>query len=166
RELAQLHAALAADADFVQQARGALPRVGRREPEQAAEVAQELLGGEVVVEVRVLGEVADAPLHAEVAGGAAEDLRTAAGREHQLHQQLQRRGLAGAVGPEKAEDFAGGNRDRQAIEGAVRPLAPEPDRVILGQLLGAKRGVHVTWRGPIRTRWPAGSTGAPSSHRA
>ena len=61
---------------------------------------------------------------------------------HQLHQQLQRGRLAGAVGPEKAEDLARLDVERQPIERAIRTLAPEADGVVLRQLVSGK-GSHV-----------------------
>ena len=61
-------------------------------------------------------------------------------RENQLHQQLEGGGLAGAVGPEEAEDFALRRPRASGVERAVRPLAPEPDVVVLGQLVGGERG--------------------------
>src|SRR5262249_30141685 len=127
------------DADFVEQPAGAGAALTGRVAEEAGEVDEELLRGQVVVEVRVLRQVTDAPLDGNVAERPAEDLAAARGRKHQLHQQLQRRRLAGAVGAEKAEDLAGRDLQRQAIERAIRALAPEADRVILGELRGRKR---------------------------
>ena len=45
--------------------------------------------------------------------GRAENLRAARRREDQLHQQLERGGLAGAVRAEEAEDLAGLDVERQ-----------------------------------------------------
>ena len=42
----------------------------------------------------------------DVGGGLAEDEGVAVGREEQAEQQLDGGGLAGAVGPEQAEDLA------------------------------------------------------------
>ena len=111
-------------------------------PNSRAKYVEQLLGGQVVVEVRVLGQVADAAPDGDVADRPAEDLGVAAGRKHQLHQQLQRGRLAGAVGAEEAEDLAGLDLERQAIERAVRARAPEADLVVLGEVVRADRGLH------------------------
>ena len=51
---------------------------------------------------------------ADVADRAAQDLGAPGGRINQLHQQLERRGLARAIGPEKPEDLAGLDFEREA----------------------------------------------------
>ena len=141
RELAQLQPALGADADLVEQPARARAALGGAIAEQPGEVLEQLLGRQVVVEVRILGQVADAALDGEIAERPAEQLRAARRREDELHQQLQRGGLAGAVGAEEAEDLARLDLERQAVERPVGPLAPEADRVVLGQLVGGQR-VH------------------------
>src|SRR5215471_5983854 len=108
----------------------------------------------------MFGKVADTLFRRKVADRPAEHLGPARCREHQLHQQLQRRGFASAVGTEEAEDLAPRNGEREAVERPIGALAPESNRVVLGELLGAKRSVHVTWCAPARTRSPAGSTAA------
>ena len=120
--------------DLVEQRRDPRAALGRGVAEERREVVEQFLGRQVVVEVRVLGKVADAPPTVEIADGPAEDLGAAGGREDQLHQQLERGGLARAVRAEKAEDLAGLDRERQAVERAVRALAPEADRVVLREL--------------------------------
>ena len=135
RELAQLEAPLGAEPDLVEQPRHAGGPLGAPVAEQAGEVAQQLLGGEVVVEVRVLGQVADPPLHLEVAERPAENRRRPGRRVDQLHQQLEGRGLAGAVRPEESEDLARLDGEGQAVEGAVRPRPPEADLVVLRKLV-------------------------------
>src|SRR3712207_7359385 len=57
----------------------------------------------------------------------SEDRGASRGWKDQLHQQLQGGALAGAVGSEKAEDFAGLDGQRQAVQGAVRTGPPESD---------------------------------------
>ena len=109
--LAQRQAALGADAEPIEGGRDALPPIGRRHAEQPPVVVEQLLGGQVIVEVRVLRQVADAPADGDVTERPAEDLGVAAGGKHQLHEQLQRGGLAGAVRTEKAEDVAGRDVD-------------------------------------------------------
>ena len=103
----------------------------------------------------------------EIAERPAEDLGAAGGRKHQLHQQLQRRRLAGAVRAEEAEDLARLDLERQAVERAVRALAPEADRVVLRQLVGGKRAgtsrCAATWRAAARRRSPDRRTAAASA---
>ena len=128
RELPQLKAALGADTDAVEQRADALAAVGAGIAEQLPEVVEQLLGGEVVVEVGVLRKVADAPARRDVADRPPENLGAPGRRKDQLHEQLQRGGLAGAVRAEEAEDLARLDVERQAIERAVRARAPEADR--------------------------------------
>ena len=121
---------------------------------------QQLLGRQIIVEVRILGEVADPPFRVEIAEGPSENLSVSRGREDELHEQLERGGLAGAVGAEKTEDFSGLDGEREAIERAVRALAPEPYRVIFGELVNGQRG-HITsrrWRAAARRQSPDRST--------
>ena len=65
---------------------------------------------------------------ADVADRPAQDLGAPDGRENQLHEQLERGRLAGAVGAEEAEDLAGSissDRRSSARYGRVRqkPIA-------------------------------------------
>ena len=78
----------------------------------------------------------------DVANRPAQDLGAARRRENQLHQQLERRRLAGAVGTEEAEDLARLDLERQAVEGAVGPRAPEADCVVFGELVDAYGSRH------------------------
>ena len=55
-------------------------------------------------------------------------------REYQLHQQLECRGLAGAVGTEEPEHLALPHVEREPIEGAIGALAPESEGVVFGEL--------------------------------
>ena len=116
-----------ADTHAIKKRRHPLPAVDARKAEKPREIREELFGREVVVEVRVLGKVADALPRRDVANRPAQDLGTARRRENQLHQQLERRRLTGAVGTEEAEDLARLDLERQAVEGAVGPFAPEAD---------------------------------------
>ena len=61
--------------------------------------------------------------------------------KNQLHQQLQRGGLAGAVRTEKAEDLAPATPAGQAVERDVGTRPPEADRVVLGEPFGSD-GIH------------------------
>ena len=60
RELPQLQPALGADPDAIEKRRHPLGAIGGRIPEQLREIAEQLLGGQVVVEVGILRKVADA----------------------------------------------------------------------------------------------------------
>ena len=91
-------------------ARAARSRV---EAEQAGAEAQELAPGEVVVEVRVLGQVAD------LSRARRRRARTVPERRpHQPERDLDGGRLAGAVGPEQPEDVA-----------AARPSRSTPLRI-------------------------------------
>ena len=74
RELPQLEPAFAADADLVEQTARAGATIAARVAEEPREIRQQFLGSQVVVEVRILRQVADAALDVEVADGTAENL--------------------------------------------------------------------------------------------
>ena len=184
RELAERLAALPADADLVEQRVHAPAAVGCPNAEQAAVVREQLLGGEVVVEVGLFRQVSEAALGGQIARRTPEDAGFSRRGKHQLQQQLQRGGLAGAVRPEKAEHLAGAHLQREPIEHAPRPLAPETDGVVLGQLDGfdrgcqssvgaarARRDVHLLSIGHLaravaRWRSPDRNTAAPARPRS
>src|SRR5436309_6165708 len=63
-------------------------------------------------------------------------------RTYQLHQQLECRGLAGAVGTEEPEHLALAHVEREPIEGAIGALAPESDGVVFGELECRERCSH------------------------
>src|SRR5262245_14696790 len=119
-ELPQVQPTLRADAYLVQELRHAsLPRRASI-TKQTRKVSEQLLGGEIVVEVRILGQVADAPPDLDVADRAPQNLGPTGCRVNQLHQQLERGGLAGAVWSEEAKDFSLVNVEGQSIERDVR----------------------------------------------
>ena len=107
---------------------------GRHVEEPAVEV-ERLLGVEEAVEVRFLGQVADALVLAHVGGGLAEDEGLAVGREEQAEKELDGGGLAGAVGAEEAEDLAAIDFHGEGAEGVLFATAPEV-AVNLRQLAG------------------------------
>ena len=78
----------------------------RRVSKELTEIVQQLLRGQVVVERRILRKIADAPARGEIADRPSENLGAPGGRVDQLHEQLERGGLAGAVGTEEPEYFA------------------------------------------------------------
>ncbi len=145
--LAQLHAPLGAQDPpgraAVVTRRGPL---GRRQVEQARKVVQQLLGRQVVVEVRVLGQKADAAAHAEVAHGPAENGRVAGGGKDQLHQQLEaswscpRRWGRETRRPRRARPSASADRARDR-DGVARSRPGSPS---------SARGCRL--RGPYRIR--------------
>ena len=143
RELAQPHPPLPCHPDFIEHARDAGAHVGAGIAEQPREIREHFFRGQVVVVIRVLGEKADASPHLEITDGTPKDLRAAAARINQLHQQLERRALAGAVRPEKTKHLAGLHLERQRIERAVRTRPPESNEVILAKSFSLDRCRHV-----------------------
>jgi len=129
RELAKLETPLRSDAHAIERGGHAAAEVCQAE--QPAVISEQLLGAQVVVEVRVLREVSDALPHGDVADGTSEDLGAPARRKDELHEQLERRGLAGAVGTEKPENVTADDVNRQAIQRAIRTRTPESDRIVL-----------------------------------
>ena len=110
-----------------------LRRTAGVEVEQPAVEVERLLGVEEAVEVRFLGQVADAFVLVDVGGGLAEDEGLAVGGEEQAEQQLDGGGLAGAVGAEQAEDFALVDLEVEGVQGGLLLPAPEV-AVDLGQV--------------------------------
>ena len=130
-------------------------RSAPRDSRRARRSSQQLFGGQVVVEIGILGQVADAPFDGEIAERAAQNLGVAGGRENQLHQQLQRGRFARAVGAEKAEDLARLDLEGQAIERAIGALAPEADARSLSSARGSQAACHrsaIPWPAAARRR--------------
>ena len=86
RELAQLEPPLRRDADLVEESRGARAGFRGAVPKQRCEVGQELLGRQMVVEIRIFRKVSDALLKAKIACRITEHFGAAARRKHELHQ--------------------------------------------------------------------------------
>ena len=136
-KLPQLQPTLRADAHVVQQLRYAsLPR-GATITKQGSKVFEQLLGGEIVVEVRILWQVPDAAPDLDVADRAPQNLGPTGCRVNQLHQQLERGGLAGTVWSEEAKDLPFTDFERQCIERDIGAGTPEADAIMLGQRLRA-----------------------------
>src|SRR4029079_14628519 len=106
RVLAQRELARALEPDAREQPVGPRPTLGARHVEEAPDEIEQLLAGEVVVEVGALGQVAEAALGVEIRPRAAEEAHAASRREDQAHEHLDGGGLAGAVGSEEPEDLA------------------------------------------------------------
>src|SRR5262249_41245818 len=136
----ELQTSLGADADFVEQPLGARTAFAGAVPEEPGEIAQQLFSGQVVVEVRILREVANPALYRKVARRFSKELSASRGRIDELHQQLQRGGFAGAVRTEKSEHFAALDLERQAVQGAIRPRTPEANRVVFREFVGGQGG--------------------------
>src|SRR5882762_76956 len=102
---------------------------GRVQPEQPRVKVEELLPGEVVVQVRVLGQEADAPSGPDLRGVLAKQADDARIRKDQAQRQLDRGGLAGAVGADGAEDLPLPDRQAETAQDPVladrqvRPVA-------------------------------------------
>src|SRR5690242_703277 len=77
-----------------------------RQPEQAPMKMQQLARVQAIVKAEVLGEKPHARASFGVAERRAEHRAGARSRRDETEQQLQRRRLAGAVRPQKAENLA------------------------------------------------------------
>src|SRR5450759_1010404 len=87
---------------------------------QSSVQMEELRGGEPVVKPKVLWQKANLPARINVARGRAEHLGVAARWSYQAEEHLDRRALARAVGPEKAEDLTAIHRQRQTVNRDAR----------------------------------------------
>ncbi len=106
-----------------------------RHLEQPSVELKRLLGVQELVEVRLLGQVADPLVLGDVGRRLVEDQRLALGREQQAEQQLDRGRLSRAVGPEQAEDLAAIHLQVEGLERLDLGAAPEI-AVDLGQVPG------------------------------
>ena len=84
---------------------------------------------EVVVKVGLLGKKTDLRLDIRIGPIAPQNTRRSRGGEYQAHQELQGRCLPCSIRSEKAEDLPLFYREVQRMQGALRPLAPEPNHV-------------------------------------
>ncbi len=128
RELLEVLGARAIEADPRDQLVGAALARGGVDAEQPAREVAELADGQVVVEVRLLGQEPEALARGAAGHGLAEDLGGAAGRGDEAHEDADRRGLAGAVGTQEAEDLAAPDKDVDPAQGY--DLAPAKRRSI------------------------------------
>ena len=155
-----------------------LGATGRRPAGQLAEVVEQALAGQGVVQGDAAGQVADPPpdLDAVADDVPAQDRRGPGRRVEIAEQQPDRGRLARAVRAEEPEDLALADADRQVVEGpdvapGARPSAGSMDRrlpvaVPLRQA-GGRQGVHraegyttVRASGPRRLDAPEPSRGA------
>jgi hypothetical protein len=98
--------------------------VGRRAADLAQEVDQ-LPARHVFVQAQLGGQVGDVPACGDAIGPAvvALDAGGACGGAEEAHDEAEGGGLAGAVGPEQADDLAGADGDGEGVEGGERPVA-------------------------------------------
>ncbi len=106
---------------------------------QVPEVGDGLRARQPVVQVELAGQVADALVDRDRVGGRldAEDLGPPGGRPDEVEQDTHRRRLAGAVGPEEAEDLALGDLEVELDDAAMLAVG-------LGQALGLDDSGHGT----------------------
>ncbi len=134
----------------LQQGGGPLPRRGAPEPAQLADHLEVLPAGEQLVEGGRLGGHPDPPPHLGRLGGdiEARDRRTPLVRMAQGGEDPDRRGLAGAVGPQHAED-------RACRDGEVDAGQSDGRAVALDQSLRLDHGPdgHVRPPESIGARW-------------
>ena len=125
RVLPQLPLAIAREPHHLDEHRGPSPPFVRGHVEEPAVEVERLLGVEELVEVALLGQVADALVLPHVGGLAPEDERLARRGENEPQQQLERRRLARAVRAEEAENFAAADFEVERLEGHLLASTPE-----------------------------------------
>jgi hypothetical protein len=109
---------------------------------QLTHVAKVLGHAEVLVQAERLREVAD--VRARVPRRPAEQLRLARRRLHHATQDLERRRLAGAVGPDESEDLPGADLEIDAAHRRDRAVAlDEPARADGDGRIGHRRACRV-----------------------
>ena len=126
----------------VERARDGRTRVAPRQPEQAHEEMQVLACGQRRVERDLLRHQAErAPrLRRLAVDGMAGDRRRARARPAQRREHGQRRGFAGAVRPQQADDLAGLDREADAVERRARTVAQA--QILDGDGGGGVHGLH------------------------
>jgi hypothetical protein len=125
RILLQLPLLVAAEPDHFDECVRPPPALLGRHVEQPAVEVERLLGVEELVEVRLLGQVADPLVLRDVGRPAAEDERLARGGKDEPQQELHRGRLAGPVGPEQAEDLAPADLEVERLERHLLAATPE-----------------------------------------
>src|SRR4029077_10760506 len=105
-EFSQLNVGRRGEADELEKSDHALAAVGGSEAEKPSVIIEEFARRQIVIEVGLLGKIADFAVHADVVDRFAADARRSSRWENQPHEQLQRGGFAGSIRAEKAEDFA------------------------------------------------------------
>ncbi len=73
-------------ADFVEELFDARSALAPAQPEELSEVMEELAPRHVIVEVRLLGQIADLALRISIADGLSEDFGLALRREDEPHE--------------------------------------------------------------------------------
>src|SRR5207247_3558037 len=135
--------------------------LGSGQPEKLSRVIQELFPGQVIVEVRIFRNVADARAQRNIARVAPQDPGRPRGRENQPEKDFERCALAGAVGPQQTEDFGPFDAQVEPVEGALGPATPEPQTIVFGEPYGLN-GEHNRKSCRAGTRHPlANSSGDP-----
>src|ERR1051325_3139777 len=106
------------DMDQIGDVADAPPRLDTAQAADMGDEVEELSGGHIGIGRRPLGQVAGPALGRQRLGFdvVAADERRAGGRREKAGDHLHRRRFAGAVGPEKAQHLAFGNRERHAVD--------------------------------------------------
>ena len=130
----------------LQQPVNALVGFAARQAEDFRIKAEQLLGGEKLVVVGQLRQVADALAGDGLADVNAEQAGRAAGGRDKAEQDVHRGGLAGAVGAEEAEDFAGTDFEVEAVQGDLGGLAQFTAAIFHAQFFGLQNRAH-GWAG-------------------
>ena len=157
----------------IEQAAGAPPALRGVVAEERAEIHQQLLGGQVVVEVRVLRQIADAALRPPG--------RRAAGPEFRRGPPVGNTScissfsvvvLPAPFGPRNPKTSPVSTSSVRRSSARYGRLRQKPTRVVLGQLVGGERALDVRpheltgqARAAARRRSPDRSTAAPSCPR-
>src|ERR1700674_3017266 len=94
-------------------------------PAQVREILEDLAAGQVGVERRLARDVTDQSFDGDrvVPAVEARDARAARVGSEKRHEDADRRGLAGAVGTEEAEDLAFGDLERDIDDAALAAVA-------------------------------------------
>jgi hypothetical protein len=125
-----------AEADLLDQLGNAFFRDFGRDAEESGAEFEDFVAGEVVVEVGIFGEVADALFDFAVADRFTKEGGFALGRLDDAEDGFEEGGFACAVLAEESEGFALGNLDVHLFEGHHLFVEPEAGAVAFGEVVG------------------------------
>ena len=130
-KLSQLNVARIGQADALQHGLDLFRAIFCCNPGELTVILQQLASRQIVIEIGLFRQESDLCLDPRIIGIHAQNAGRPGSREHQAHQQFQGRRLAGAVGAEKAEDFALFHREVKRSQSAFSTLTPETDPICL-----------------------------------
>ncbi len=102
-------------------------------------IVEQFSGGEMVVEIGLLGQKSNLRFHPRIVHIRPQNPRASSRREYQPHQEFEGGGLARAIGTEEAEHLSLFDGQAERTQRQFRPLAPESNEVAFFQVENLNR---------------------------